>query len=204
VNFLTHAVGLLLSIVGAAALVAAAQRRHDAGQIVGCGVYAATLVALYAASTLSHSFERPRVRHFFRMADQACIFLLIAGTYTPIGLGYRRDVWGWTLLALVWAAAVVGILFKICFSRLKNVATAFYVLMGWLPGLAIGPMTTRLPGAVLAWLVAGGLLYTIGTLFLACDNKVRFFHSVWHLFVIGGSVCHFIAVVLIIAPSPQL
>ncbi len=202
VNMLTHGFGLVLSLIGTAVLVETAQARGNALQALGCWVYGSTLVALYGASTLSHSFTNPRLRTFFRMLDQVCIFLLIAGTFTPFALTYLLEGWLWSLLITMWGFAIVGIFFKVFFRRMRNVATSAYVVMGWIPIVAIEPLTERIPGMALFWVLAGGLMYTAGTLFLTNDGKVRYFHAVWHLFVIGGSICHYIAVMYFVLPWP--
>jgi hemolysin III len=197
-NTITHALGLALSIAGTAVLVNRTIHYGDALQVVGVSIYGATLVALYAASTLSHSFERPRIRHFFRTVDQVCIFLLIAGTFTPMALTYFRGGWWWALFLSVWGLALVGIFFKLFYTKLHNVSISAYVLLGWLPVVAIKPIVAIVPGAVLVWVVAGGLLYTIGTLFLMRDDRVPYFHAAWHVFVIAGSACHYYAVLLLV------
>src|SRR5579872_1386377 len=179
-NQLTHGFGLVLSSLGAIVLVGSAREHSSRLQFVGCCVYAASLVALYAASTLSHSFRAPRLRHFFRMLDQVCIFLLIAGTFTPFALSYFRHGWLWGLTLAMWGLTCVGIFFKVCFSRLQNVATGAYVLLGWIPMIAIHEITRIAPAGCLALIFAGGLLYTAGTLFLVRDEKVPYFHAVWH------------------------
>ena len=200
-NFLTHALGLLLSLVGATLLLRVARLYGDFWQVLGCAVYGFCLVAVYAASTLSHAFEHPGRRAFFRTLDQVCIFLLIAGTYTPFALVFLREGWWWLLLLAMWLMALVGIAAKIFYRRADNVATAFYVLMGWLPLLAARPLFGRVPGAALL-LLAGGVVYTIGTYFLMRDLRVRYFHAVWHLLVIAASACHYAAVMLFVVPWP--
>ena len=195
-NLLTHAIGLVLSIVGTAVLVNQALRYGDTLQVIGVSIYGATLVALYAASTLSHAFERPRLRHLFRTIDQVCIFLLIAGTFTPISLTYLREGQWWILCAAMWILALVGIFFKLFYTRLHSVTVGAYILLGWLPITAMKPILEAAPVAMLCWMLAGGILYTIGTIFLMRDNRVPFFHATWHLFVIGGSACHYCAVMI--------
>ena len=202
-NRLTHAVGLALAIAGTTALVVSMSRYGDALQIVSVCVYSATLVALYAASTLSHSFERPRLRHFFRTVDQVCIFLLIAGTYTPISLTYLRHGYWWTIFIAIWGAALFGIFFKIFFSQLQNVALSAYLMLGWMPAIAMRPIVEFMPAAAVAWVVAGGTCYTLGTLFLMRDERVPYFHAIWHVFVIAGSACHYWAVMRYMVPWPQ-
>ncbi len=199
-NRLTHALGLALSIAGTVALLRRTALYGDALQIVGVSVYGVTLMALYAASTLSHSFERPRIRHFFRTMDQACIFLLIAGTFTPISLTFLRQGWWWALFISMWGLALVGIFCKIFFTRLHNVTVSAYVLLGWMPVIAIKPIVAVMPTVALVWIVLGGVLYTIGTLFLSRDEKVPYFHAIWHVFVIAASACHYIAVMQLVGP----
>ena len=198
VNSITHALGLVLSIVGTAVLLDRVARYSDSLQVVGVSIYGATLVALYAASTLSHSFVRPRLRHFFRTVDQVCIFLLIAGTFTPIALAYFRGGWWWALFLAVWGLTLGGIFFKLFFTRLQSVSVSAYVLLGWLPIVAIKPIVQIVPGAVLGWVVAGGLLYTLGTLFLMRDDRVPYFHATWHVFVIAASACHYYAILCLV------
>jgi hemolysin III len=193
-NSITHALGLALSIVGTVILVDRALRYGDTLQVIGVSIYGATLVALYAASTLSHTFEKPRLRHFFRTVDQVCIFLLIAGTFTPISLTYLREGWWWALFGAMWFFALAGIFCKLFYTRLHNVTLGAYVLLGWLPITAIKPILETVPATALWWMLAGGIFYTVGTIFLMRDNRVPFFHATWHLFVIGGSICHYYAV----------
>jgi len=194
-NSVTHGVGLAASLVTAPVLIVSATR-HDAWQVVGSSVFAATLVALYAASTLYHALPPSRAKRVFRVLDHGAIYLLIAGTYTPFTLGVLRGAWGWTLLGLVWGLAAVGV---VCKSRQgfrhPRLSTAVYLAMGWLVVIAIKPMIARTPAAGLWWLLAGGLSYTVGIVFFALDHR-RFVHAVWHVFVLGGSACHVVAVLL--------
>jgi len=199
-NFLSHALGLLLALSAAVVLTRAVWNDGDPIKVIGCEIYAATLVAVYTASMLSHAFHRPALRHFFRTLDQTCIFLLIAGTYTPWGLCYYREGWGGPLLAAFWILAFCGALFKLLVKGLDNVATASYVLLGWLPMLAIKPILERVPAEGLGWMIAGGLLYTLGTWFLSRDMRYPYYHVVWHLIVIAASACHFAGVMLYVVP----
>jgi hemolysin III len=193
-NQITHGSGLLLAAIGAAALLWAASETHDAWRIRAATIYSVSLVALYAASTLSHSFLfRPRLRHFFRMVDQVCIFGLIAGTFTPFGLIFLRNGWTWWLTVAIWSLALAGAIFKVCFSYSRTVSSSFYVLLGWLPLMAMSEAVARIPAAALLWVLFGGLLYTVGTLFLARDHY-RYFHAVWHLLVVAASACHYWAI----------
>jgi len=202
-NCATHALGFALSLVGTVALLNVTARYGDTLQMVGVSVYGATLLALYAASTLSHSFERPRIRHFFRTMDQVCIFLLIAGTFTPISLTYMREGWWWALFISIWGLALAGIFVKIFFAKLQTVAVTAYVLLGWMPTIAIKPIVEAMPAAALWWMLAGGIFYTLGTLFLMRDERVPYFHAIWHLFVIAGSACHYVAVMRFVVPWPN-
>jgi hemolysin III len=199
-NCVTHGVGLVASLVGLPVLVITAAGRADAMHVIGCSVFAATLIALYAASTIYHGLQPSRTKHLFRLVDHVAIYLLIAGTYTPFTLGVLRGAWGWTLFGLVWSLAAIGIVFKTVLGfRYPRGSTVFYVLMGWVAVVAIEPITTHMPAAGIAWLVAGGLSYTAGVVFFAWE-ELRHSHAVWHCFVLGGSVCHFFAVLWYAAP----
>lgn len=192
INSVTHALGLLLSLVGFELLLVRTSRLGDALQIAGCLIYASALVAVYAASTLSHSFEQPRLRRLFRILDQAFIFLLIAGTFTPLSLTYLRDGAWWWLFGLVWTIALGGFISKAVFAhRVDTVSTALHVTLGWLPVLAIKPMLAAVPGGLLWSMLYGGLCYTLGIYFLMRDDRYPYFHAVWHLLVIAGSAFHF-------------
>jgi hemolysin III len=193
-NSVTHGVGLLLSVAALAVLVVAAAATGDPWRVTAASVYGVTLVLLYAASTLYHALPGRRVKAVFQRLDHAAIYLLIAGTYTPFVLGPLRGGWGWSLFAVVWGLAVLGVVLKSVFGiRLAVVSTVVYVAMGWLVVIAAGPLAARLPSAGLQWLVAGGVLYTLGVIFFAWE-RLRFSHAVWHLFVLAGSVAHFCAV----------
>ena len=193
-NVLTHGVGLGLAVAGWCVLLVFAAIEGSAWSIVGCSIYGATLVMLYAASTFYHSVTSPRWKPTLRLCDHVCIFLLIAGTYTPFLLTTLRGPWGWTLLALVWACAIAGILFKLyAAGRFRSVSAMPYLGMGWLALLAVKPMVQLMPVGGIAWLLGGGLFYSAGTLFYRRDHN-RFYHAVWHIFVLLGSVCHFCAV----------
>lgn len=199
-NQLTHGLGLLLSVVGAAVLVNSARAHSDRLQFVGCSVYAASLVALYAASTLSHTFRKPPVRTFFRMLDQVCIFLLITGTFTPFAFSYFRHGWLWGLTLVMWGLTCLAIFFKICFRRTRNVSVGAYLLLAWIPIVAMHEFVHLVPGGALVLIFLGGLLYMLGTLFLMLDEKYPYFHAVWHVLVMSASVCHYCAVILYVIP----
>jgi hemolysin III len=199
-NQLTHGFGLALSILGAIVLIASARVHGSRLQFVGCCVYAASLVALYAASTLSHSFQAPRARYFFRMLDQVCIFLLIAGTFTPFALSYFLQGWLWGLTLTVWGLTCLGIFFKICFRRLTNVAVAAYVVLAWIPVVAFHEIAHVLPVGAQLLIAAGGALYMAGIYFLTNDEKMPYYHAVWHVLVVSASVCHYCAIIVYVIP----
>lgn len=193
-NSVTHGAGLLASIVGLVVMLVAAVTRGDAWVIVACAVYGTTLVLLYLASTLYHALALTRARGVMRRLDHAAIYLLIAGTYTPFVLVSLRGPWGWTLFGISWGLALLGITAKAVLGpRWPIVSTTVYILMGWLVLVAVGPLLQHVPGGAIAWLVAGGLSYTGGVVFYAWE-RMRYSHAIWHLFVMAGSVCHFVAV----------
>lgn len=197
VNAATHGLGLAGAIGAAAVLLYTAARYGTAWNVWGCAVYAATLIAAYAASTLSHIFRRPKVRHAFRIADQAAIFLFIAGSYTPLALTYLRHGPWWILTALIWLVALIGFLQKAVLAHrvhLGAVSVGLYILLGWLPVLATKPLIETVPVPFLILILGGGLCYTAGILFFHFDNRIRYFHAAWHLMVIAGTACHFIGI----------
>lgn len=200
-NCATHGVGLALSVAGFVALVALAWVHGDAWHIVSCGVYGASLVALYLASTLYHGARHPRAKQLFQVLDHCGIYLLIAGTYTPFTLVMLRGPWGWTLFGLVWGIALAGILFRVIFgTRYRPLAVASYVLLGWLCVVAVKPILELVPLGALAWIAAGGLAYTAGVFFFSA-KRIPHHHAIWHLFVLGGSICHYVAILLYVLPT---
>lgn len=200
-NAATHGVGLIASIVGLPFLVLAAMHSGERAAVIGSSVFGATLVALYAASTFYHAVPHPELKRKLRVVDHAAIYLLIAGTYTPFTLGVLRGAWGWTLFGIVWTLAALGVTFKVIFGggKFARLSTAVYIAMGWVVVIAIKPLVQSLDHAGLTLLVAGGLLYTGGVVFYV-DKRRRWTHPVWHLFVLGGSVCHYFAVLWYAAP----
>ncbi len=199
-NSLTHGVGLVMSLAGVATLIFLTWTKGSLLHLAGCGVYGVTLVLLYAASTLYHSIQKPRIKDYFRVFDQVAIYLVIAGTYTPFTLINMRGFWGWTLLGLVWSLSLFGIVFKIIFvNRYKAVSYGLYVVMGWLAIIAAKPILETLPLGCLAWILAGGAAYMTGLVFFAWD-RLPFNHTIWHIFVIVGSICHFCAVMFYVLP----
>lgn len=194
-NALTHGVGFVASLVGVPILVLSALSRGELLAVIGASVFGATLIALYAASTLYHAVPHQTLKQRLRVADHAAIYLLIAGTYTPFTLGVLRGAWGWTLFGFVWTLAALGVFFKVVLGsgRFPKASTAIYLAMGWVIILAIKPMIANMDSAGLWLLIAGGLCYTGGVVFYI-DKRRAWTHPVWHLFVLGGSVCHYFAV----------
>jgi hemolysin III len=203
INSLTHGFGLILSFAGTVALVRCIAGQPDVWRRAGCGVFAAALMAVYGASTLSHAVNRPAWRHAFRILDQSCIYLLIAGTYTPFALEYMRFGWWWLFFALMWTAALVGFVSKLLFRhRIDAVTVWSYLLLGWLPIVPALAYLHLVPAGALILVLVGGLCYTAGTAFLVHDHRHISFHGIWHLFVIAGSGCHFWAVFAFVAAAP--
>jgi hemolysin III len=193
-NSVSHGIGLLAALVGAPVLLLAAVGQGTTANVVGAGVFAATTVLLYLASTLYHALPPSRAKSVFRTLDHGAIFLLIAGTYTPFTLGVLRGALGWLLFGLVWTLAVAGVLLKVTTTFQHPVlSTALYLTMGWLALIAVRPFWLRVPPAGLLWLRAGGLSYTAGVAFFAA-TRLRYGHFVWHLCVLTGTACHFFAV----------
>lgn len=188
---ITHGVGAVLASVGLVALLLAV-RGSDAWRIVSFAIYGGSLTLLYVSSTLYHSFQDDRLKRFFRHFDHLSIFLLIAGTYTPVTLISLRGPWGWTLFGLIWGLAVGGIVYEFLFlGRYKWITLTIYLGMGWLALVAIKPMLTMVPRGLFWWILAGGLFYTGGVPFYV-RKKTRYYHVLWHFFVLCGSACHFL------------
>lgn len=193
-NSISHGLGLVLAIAAVPVLVLSAVRIGSPRFIVGASVFGGTMVFLYLASTLYHSLTHERAKRFFRLFDHSAIFLLIAGTYTPFTLGVLRGPWGWTLLAIVWSLAVVGVLMKVIVGPQHSwISIVLYLVMGWLVVVAIKPILLLVPMPGVLWIVAGGIAYTGGLAFFAA-HRLRYNHFIWHLFVIAGTTCHFFAV----------
>ena len=194
-NSITHGIGAALGTAALTILVVFAALKGDAWRVVSFSIYGASLVILYTSSTLYHAITHEGIKRYFRIMDLSAIFLLIAGTYTPITLlPLRGTGWGWTMFGLIWGMALMGILLKTFFyGRFEKLSIVFYVLMGWLVIIAIKPMLTNLPTGLLIWILFGGLSYTIGIIFLAW-TKFPYSHTVWHLFVLGGSISHFFGI----------
>jgi len=193
-NSVSHGVGLLAAVAAAPVLVLSAVRHGGAARIAGASVFAAAMVLLYLASTLYHALPRNRAKRVFQLLDHAAIYVMIAGTYTPFTLGVLRGTWGWTLFGIVWGLALGGVVLTVAGGvRYPKLRTSLYLAMGWLILVAVKPLGLRMPSEGLFWLLAGGIAYTGGVAFYAA-KRVRYCHFVWHLFVIAGTACHFIAV----------
>ncbi|HOH97777.1 MAG TPA: hemolysin III family protein [Candidatus Cloacimonadota bacterium] len=190
-NSITHGIGVGLSIAALVILVIFAARISDVWKVVSFSIYGATMIALFMASTLYHAFPQPRVKKFFHILDHSSIFLLIAGTYTPITIGTMRGGWGWTMFGIIWGLTLVGICLKIfAMSKLKWVSTIVYLAMGWLIIIAIKPLMSVVSKTVLMWMAIGGLCYSLGVIFYIA-KKLPYHHAIWHLFVLGGAISHF-------------
>ncbi|MFV8256350.1 PAQR family membrane homeostasis protein TrhA [Bdellovibrio bacteriovorus] len=195
-NSITHLVGAALSVAGTSVLITLATVTGDIWKIVATSVYGGMLVLLYTISTLYHSFQG-RSKQIFQKLDHIAIYLLIAGTYTPFTLITLRGPWGWWLFGINWTLALVGIIYELTLShRTRIPSLIIYVLMGWLVVVAMKPLTAALPSAGIFWLALGGLLYTGGIGFFLYDEKVKHFHGIWHLFVLGGSACQYFCILL--------
>ena len=193
-NSVSHGIGLLAALTVSPILIVAAVQRGVVSGIVGTSIFAATMVLLYLTSTLYHALPGNRAKQVFQVIDHGMIFLLIAGTYTPFTLGVLRGAWGWTLFGLVWGLALAGVVLKAVRGvRYQTISTCLYLGMGWLVLIAIKPLWMQVPAWGLFWLLAGGISYTAGVAFFVAE-RIRYSHFIWHLFVIGGTSCHSIAV----------
>ena len=193
-NGYSHLAGALLSLAGLVLLVVYASLRGDAWNVAAVSIYGATLVLVYATSTLYHSL-RGRAKAVLQRLDHCAIYLLIAGRYTPFALVTLRGPWGWSLFGVIWGLALIGIAQELWIGRRTRVfSMVIYLLMGWLALIAARPLMTALPAGGFAWLLAGGLFYTVGIGFFLYDAKFRHFHGIWHLFVLAGSACQFVSV----------
>jgi len=197
-NSITHVVGAGLSIAGLVIMIVVASIQGDAWHVVSFSIYGSALVLLYTSSALYHSF-RGRAKAVFRKLDHGSIYLLIAGTYTPITLVTLRGQsagWGWAIFGIVWGLAVIGVVTDALPTKGRRMLPiVLYLLMGWLIITAINPLWQSLPRPGLIWLIAGGLAYTLGGTFYVFDSKVKHFHGIWHLFVLIGSACHYVTVI---------
>lgn len=201
-NRLSHGLACLLSLVGLVLLIIASSRTGDPIRIISCSIYGSVLFLFYLISTLYHSLRNPKARYVFRILDHAGIYLVIAGTYTPFTLVSLRAGHGWALFGAVWGLAIAGVIFKTFMAhRLAFLAPVLYIALGWLIVIDLDELLTMVPSRGVAWLVAGGLSYTFGILFYALD-RIPYNHAIWHLFVIAGSLCHYLAIFWYVVPLP--
>lgn len=199
-NALTHGLGAMAALVGGSVMITLAAIYGDGWQLAAAIVYGITLLLLYLASTLYHAIPHPVAKARLKVFDHCAIYLLIAGTYTPFTLIGLRGPWGWGLFAAIWSIALAGIVFKLFFTgRFKLLSTLMYIAMGWLVVVAIKPLMSSVDAWTLGWLLAGGLFYTLGTFFYHRES-IPYSHAIWHLFVVMGSVCHYVAVMRQVLP----
>ncbi len=194
VNAILHGIGAGLSIAALVVLIIYASIHGDIWHLVSFSIYGATLIILYLASTLYHSFPKGKWKNILHVVDHSSIFLLIAGTYTPVTLTAMRGPWGWSIFGVIWGIALLGIILKIFWmGKLKFLSVGLYVIMGWLIVIAIKPLIESLETFSLIFLLAGGLSYSIGIIFYIW-RRLKYSHGIWHLFVLAGSICHFFTV----------
>ncbi|NOX15821.1 MAG: hemolysin III family protein [Epsilonproteobacteria bacterium] len=191
---ITHGVGFFLGIAGLVILVVTAAYHSDALGITTSAIYGATLIVMYGSSTLYHSITNYRAKKLFQTFDHASIYILIAGSYTPISLLTLRGAWGWSIFGVNWGIAMIGVALKFLYPRrFEKLSLYLYVIMGWIVLIAFDPLIHNMPSRGLWLLVAGGLLYSFGIIFYIKDTK-PYFHTIWHFFVLAGSICHYFAV----------
>ena len=201
-NALTHGLGATAALAGGAVLITLAALYGDGWQLAGAIVFGICLLLLYLASTLYHAIQHPVAKARLKVFDHCAIYLLIAGTYTPFTLVGLRGPWGWSLFAAIWTLALAGVVFKLFYTgRFKLLSTAIYIAMGWLVIVAIKPLLGALDGWTLGWMFAGGAFYTLGTVFYHRPS-LPYSHAIWHLFVLGGSFCHYVAVMAQVIDTP--
>lgn len=199
-NSVTHLIGAALAIAALSILVTVAALQGDATKVVSFSIYGSTLVLLYSFSTVYHSISNRRAKAVLQKLDHNAIYLLIAGSYTPIALVTLEGVWGWSLFGISWALALIGITQELTLGKhTRRLSMILYVLMGWLAVFAVKPLLAAMPLPGLAWLLGGGLVYSAGIYFYAQSDHRKHFHGIWHLFVLGGSICHFFCMLLYVA-----
>jgi len=198
-NSISHLIGAVVALVGLLIVVVVAAQQGDPWKIVSFSVYGFTLFSLYTISTLYHSLQG-RAKRIFRKLDHLSIYFLIAGTYTPFTLVTLRGVWGWTIFGIIWGLALFGLVLEALPQKgNRGLSMVVYVLMGWLVLVALKPLLAALPMAGFLWLLVGGIFYTGGLAFFFFDEKVRHFHGIWHLFVLAGSLCHYLTILFYVA-----
>ncbi len=195
-NSISHGIGSIIGIAIMVILIVISAHQHDIWKITGFTIYGISLILLYTMSTLYHSLTNMKAKKFFRIMDHVSIYVLIAGTYTPILLIYLKGIWGWTLLTIIWTLAITGIILKSIFmDKIKKISLFFYLAMGWVIIIAIKPILSALPHGLLIWIAIGGLFYTLGTIFYA-NHKIPYNHAIWHVFVLLGSLFHTIGLLI--------
>lgn len=198
-NAITHGIGAGLAIAGGVVLIVMSTR-GTAWHVVSCSIFAATLMLVYLCSTLYHSLVRTRARHVFQVLDHSAIYLLIAGTYTPFALVSLRGGLGWTIFGIEWGLAAAGVVFKsLAVGRFEAISAAVYLGQGWLAVIALRPLGYALGWHGMTWLIGGGVAYSLGVVFYALDRRL-FFHAAWHIFVLAGSVAHYVAILFFVVP----
>jgi hemolysin III len=199
-NAISHGIGVLLSIAALVLLVVRATMHGNIWHVVSFSIYGASLVILYSCSTLLHSFQNQKLKDLFEILDHAAIYLLIAGSYTPYLLVTMRGPLGWSIFGIIWGLALSGMILKIFYvKRFILISTLCYILMGWLIVFAFKPLYANLAFGGIVWLVIGGLLYTFGSLFYVW-RRVPYHHAIWHIFVLAGSISHFLSINLYVLP----
>ncbi len=199
-NVLTHGTGALFSVIGLVAMAYFCAANGTKMELAATLVFGMSLILLYTASTIYHAMTKLRWKRIFQTIDHLCIYVLIAGTYTPVALLGLKGFWGWLILILIWTFAVIGFVFKLSpLRRYEKVSLALYLIMGWLIVIALRPLLDNLASEPLMWLLAGGLCYTIGVYFFVKEH-IPYYHCVWHLFVLAGSACHFLGIFLYLVP----
>lgn len=194
-NAISHALGFIGAVIGTPILINEAVRHSDTAFVVGVSIFCVSMIILYFGSTVYHALPAGNAKRIFLRVELSAIFLLIAGTYTPFTFGVLKGPWGWTLFGIIWALAAIGIFLKVFKKQQHRIfCTSLYLLMGWGIVIAIKPLLELLPTAGWIWLVAGGLSYTLGVVFFSVDSRMKYGHFIWHLFVLGGTTCHFFAI----------
>jgi len=199
-NSISHFIGVLLACAGVSLLLVIAIDKSDVLKIIGFSIYGAMMVGLYMVSTIYHSLPQGKFKDFFRQMDYISIYLMIAGSYTPITLIILNGFWGWILFGVIWSLAFIGIIQEILLGKKTRKYSIFiYILMGWLALIAIKPLLASLSLGGILWLISGGFFYTFGVGFFLLDEKYKHFHGFWHLCVLAGSFCHFICLYIYVA-----
>ena len=194
-NSISHGMTLIAMLIGTPYLIMNALHQGDMAEVIGKGVFAATAILLYFSSAVYHGLTAGKAKRVFRVIEHSAIFFLIAGTYTPFTLGVLKGAWGWTIFTLVWSLVAIGVSLKV-FEKEPHpvISISLYLLMGWIMVLAAYPLFVKMPTEGLLLLVAGGLFYTLGVGFFITDSKLKYGHLMWHVFVMGGTACHYFAV----------